>query len=138
MNIERFTELAAAHGAARERWPEQSRALFDRLSPTPEGMAVLADAGRVDALLAAWTPRVDDGDRVSRILAAAADNAAVFVPAAHARRNPRALAAWLSTGFAASAVLGFALGFTQASASGDEAAYAEMLFADTSVLEEFP
>lgn len=141
MDIGRFTRLAAACGAARERWPEDQRVLYDRFASTPEGMAILADAGRVDALLDAWDPGVDDTGRAARILAAAiapegaAPGADLF--AAAAAHRARRLAGWLSTGFAASAVLGFVLGFTQAGATGEDGVYAELLFGNTSVMEEF-
>jgi hypothetical protein len=133
MDIDRFTELAAAHGASRERWPPEQRTLYDGLAPTREGMAILADAERIDALLDGWITQVDNAGRPARILAAAAAQPNVAPP----QRSPRALRAWLSTGFAASAVLGFVLGFAQTSGGSDETAYAELLFGNTSVMEEF-
>ena len=52
-------------------------------------------------------------------------------------RISRQTAAWLSTGFAASALLGFVLGFTQASTNGDDEAYMDLLLGSNTVMEEF-
>jgi hypothetical protein len=141
MDIRRFTELVACYGAARERWPEEQRALCDPVAATPAGMAVLADAQRVDDLLDAWTPRVEDTGRAARILAAAhapqnPARAARANTVAPPRSHTRTLTAWLSVGFAASAVLGFVLGFTQANTAIADATYAELLFGNTTVMEE--
>lgn len=142
MDIHRFAELALAHGAARERWPEADRALFDRFAACPEGTGILADAARIDALLDGWQPGIDDAGRAERIVAAANAVAhergeVAVVPAARTVQRSRTVAAWLSTGFAASALLGFALGFTQASANSDDEAYMDLLLGSNTVMEEF-
>ena len=142
MDIHRFSELAGAHGAARERWPEPDRALYDRFAASTEGLGILADAGRIDAFLDGWQARADDAGRVVRIVAAAnapAGDVRDAAPAAAARtgRASRRIAAWLSTGFAASALFGFLLGFTQASASSDDEAYMDLLLGSDTVMEEF-
>ena len=49
----------------------------------------------------------------------------------------RRVAAWLSTGFAASALFGFVLGFTQASTNSDDEAYMDLLLGSNTVMEEF-
>lgn len=146
MDIHRFTELANAYGAARGRWPEDRRALYDRFAATPEGQAVLADAGRIDGFLDGWHVGAGDAERAQRIVAAALANPqradtpprAAAAPPARAARSVRLLGAWLSTGFAASALLGFVLGYTQASASLDAETYSELLLGSTTVMEDFP
>ena len=142
MDIHRFSELASAHGAARERWPEPDRALYDRFAGSPEGMGILADAERIDAFLDGWQGRADDAGRAARIVAAAIAPAGeardgVTAPAGRTGTASRKLAAWLSTGFAASALLGFVLGFTQASTNGDDEAYMDLLLGSNTVMEEF-
>jgi hypothetical protein len=131
MDIHRFSELAGAHGASRERWPEPDRALYDRFAGSPEGMGILADAERIDAFLDSWQARADDAGRVARIVAAA------ISPAGRSGSASRKVAAWLSTGFAASALFGFLLGFTQASTSSDDEAYMDLLLGSDTVMEEF-
>ena len=142
MDIHRFSELAGAHGAARERWPEPDRALYDRFAASPEGMGILADAARIDAFLDGWQPGTDDAGRAARIVAAANavahDPGEIAVaPAARTVQRSRKVAAWLSTGFAASALLGFALGFTQASTDSVDEAYMDLLLGSNTVMEEF-
>ena len=140
MSIGRFTELALAHGATRTRWPQHERALYDHFAATPDGMAILADAERVDLFLDAWQPQADDAARVERIMdAARASGAApgtetMPVPV-FASSRPR-YAAWLSTGFLASALLGFVLGFAQIDTVDDGPAYTELLLGNPSALEE--
>lgn len=140
MGIGRFTELAQAWGADRARWPDHERALYDRFASSEQGMAILADAERVDHFLAAWQPPLDDDEaRVARIVAAAGRDAPL--PATRGLRVPPAprhrYGAWLSGGFAASALLGFVLGFTQADTVQEDPAYAELLLGNTSAMEEF-
>ena len=127
MDLQRFTELADAHGAARRRWPLADQALFDHFGRTPEGTQILADAQRIDAFLDGWTLPERSADRDLHIIVTAS-----------VRTGRRRGAAWLSTGFAACAILGFALGFTQFSTDTDTdaGAYSELL-PDNSVIEEF-
>ena len=134
MDIRRFSELAAAHGARRERWPEPERALYDRCAAAPEALGVLADAERIDAFLDDWHAQVDDAALVARIVAATAEAPRAVPPAP---RPPRRLAVWLSTGFLASAALGFVLGFAQAGAGGDEAAWDELMLGSNTAMEDF-
>lgn len=134
MDIRRFSELAAAHGARRERWPEPERALYDRCASAPEAMGIRADAERIDAFLDGWHAQVDDAALAARIVAAAAETPRAAPPAP---RPPRRLAAWLSTGFLASAALGFVLGFAQAGAGSDEAAYDELMLGSNTAMEDF-
>src|SRR5512145_811413 len=53
MDLDRFKQCSAAFGAERRRWPQREHALYDRFANTPEGMAILAEAGRTDRFLAA-------------------------------------------------------------------------------------
>lgn len=142
MSIRRFTELAHAHGAARKRWPEHERVLYDRFATSEAGRTILADAERVDRLLDAWQQPGDSGDddgRVARIVAAAEQEHAGRQPVRPDRVPPRRqhLGTWLSTGFLASALFGFVLGFAQVDTGGEDPAYTELLLG-SSTLEEFP
>jgi hypothetical protein len=79
---------------------------------------------------------------VARIVAAAISPAeavrdAATAPAGRSGSASRKVAAWLSTGFAASALFGFLLGFTQASTSSDDEAYMDLLLGSDTVMEEF-
>src|SRR5437868_5036866 len=105
MDLNRFKECCAAFGAERRRWPSREQALYDRFAGTPEGAALLADAGRVDGFLDALEPATP-GPRTADRLAALARPAW--------RRFGRPAAA-----LAASAVLGFAVGFAQAQGAAD-------------------
>jgi hypothetical protein len=144
MDIHRFAELAGAHGAARERWPAPDRALYDRFVATPEGMGILADAERIDTFLDGWQLRTADAGRAARIVAAAnapansvPDATPAPGPAPRTGKRSHKRAAWLSTGFAASALFGFVLGFTQASTNSDDEAYVDLLLGSNTVMEEF-
>ena len=124
MNDKRFAELAAAYGAERRRWPQAERAVYDAFAGTPEGLALLADAERLDRQLDGWTTTGDDAARVARIVGAATSR--------HA--HPVRLA-WLSTGFAACALLGFVLGFMQVSADSGEAQLYDLLLGSSTIEE---
>jgi hypothetical protein len=72
MTIEEFERLLLAHGADRAHWPEHQRAAAEALlTEDPAAGALLAEAARLDATLAAATA-VPAGDSAlaSRILAA--------------------------------------------------------------------
>lgn len=103
-DLERFRACARAYGAHARRWPEEDRPLFERYAGTPEGAAVLAAAERTDAFLDAWAPAADADALAERIVAAAIGEAP--------RRRRRMM--WSAAAFAASALLGFAIGFAQA------------------------
>jgi hypothetical protein len=123
MEFERFMQLAEAFGAARRRWPLEHQALYEHFALTEPGARVLAQAAELDALLDDLTPRAHDAVRPVRIVRAAR------VPA---RRS----LAWLSAAYAATAVLGFALGFTVLSQEEDELMYSDRIYA-ISTIEEF-
>lgn len=139
MSIERFTELAQAWGAERARWPEHERTLHERFADTPEGMAILADALRIDLLLDTWQLPDEGDERIARIVAATrlGPHAAAPPPALRPVATRHHYGAWLSSGFLASAVLGFVLGFTQPDTVDTGPAYTEMLLGSTSIMEEF-
>jgi len=102
MDLNRFKQCAAAFGAERRRWPEAERPLFDHFAACAEGAAVLAEAGRSDALLDALTLAVPDARLVPRIVALSRPVwRRLLVPAA---------------ALAACALLGFVVGFAQARA----------------------
>ena len=53
MTLEEFRRLAETWGADIGRWPPESRASARRLASTPAAAPVLAEAARLDALMAA-------------------------------------------------------------------------------------
>jgi len=105
MDLTRFKECSAAFGAERRRWPRHEHPLYDRFAGTPEGTAILADAGRTDRFLDAFESAAPDPGR-------AHDVAALARPAWRRFGKPAAA-------LAASAVLGFAVGFAQAHGAAD-------------------
>ena len=56
MNFNRFTQCCAAYGAARRRWPDAERWLFDHFARTMEGAVLLAEVERTDRFLDALAP----------------------------------------------------------------------------------
>ena len=130
MELNRFKQCAGAYGAARRRWPQREQALHDRLAGTPEGAAILAEAERSDRFLDGYAP------------AAPRAGYASAAPQARVARRIGALAtpAWrrygaLAAAFAASAVLGFAVGFAQVRSAGDAEDVARLLLGPQSVQE---
>ena len=120
MDLTRFHACADAYGAARRRWPERDRALYDRFASTPEGAAILAEVERGDHLLDAYVPAAPAPELARRV-------GAIARPAWRRYAVPAALAA--------SAVLGFALGLAQARADADAGVAARLLFGPESVQE---
>jgi hypothetical protein len=121
MELKRFHACASAFGAERRRWPERERPLYDRLAATLEGAAILADAERADRFLDAFEPMAPDPRLARRIVATVRPAWRRFgVPAA---------------AFAASAVLGFALGFLQARSEAEADLAARLLLGPQSLLE---
>lgn len=121
MDLNRFKECAAAFGAERRRWPERERALYDRASATAEGAAILAEAECSDRFLDAREPAAPD-QRLARRISALSRPAwrRLGVPAA---------------GFAATAVLGFVLGFAQVRGEADAGLVARLLLGPQSLQE---
>lgn len=122
MDLHRFKECSAAFGAERRRWPPDEHALFDRFANTPEGMAVLADAERTDHFLDALDPAEPNARRVRDIVASSR-------PAWQRMAKPAAA-------LAASALLGFVLGYMQAMSASDAGVASGLLLGPQS-LQEF-
>jgi hypothetical protein len=112
MDLNRFKQCAEAYGAERRRWPAREHGLYDRFAGTPEGAAILAEAERTDRFLDALEVAEPDealAERISNLASSSLRGAGGVV-----RRR-----FWLpAAAFAASAVLGFALGFAQARDEG--------------------
>jgi ferric-dicitrate binding protein FerR (iron transport regulator) len=121
MDLNRFKDCAAAYGKERRRWPAQELELYDRFARTPEGAAILAQAERTDRFLDAFVPAAPDPGLARR----------VGVPAKPAWRRFGAPAAAL----AASAALGFAVGFAQVRDEIDADPVARLLLGPQSVQE---
>jgi len=122
MDLTRFEACAEAYGAERRRWPAREHALYDRFAATPEGAAILAEAERTDRFLDAWEVREPDEALAEAI-------ARVVRP-----RRPRTLW-WQATAFAASAIIGFAIGFAQVRDDGSADLVTQLLLGPTSVRE---
>ena len=121
MDLNRFEQCAAAFGAERRRWPEVERPLFDRFAGSAEGAAVLAEAGRSDGFLDALAPAAPDAGLVHRIVS-------VSQPAWRRLLVPAAA-------LAACALLGFAVGFTQARGEADADVVGPLLLGPRSLQE---
>jgi hypothetical protein len=121
MDLDRFKECSAAFGAERRRWSEADHALYDLLADTPEGMAILAEAGRTDGFLDALEPAPPDPRRARQI-------GALARPAW--RRLAKAAAA-----LAASAAVGFVVGYLQSHGITDTGAVAQLLLGPQSLQE---
>ena len=121
MDLSQFKECSAAFGAERRRWPQRDQALYDRFAHTPEGMAILAEAGRTDHFLDTLVPAPPDPRRARGI-------AALAMPAWWSLGKPAAV-------LAASAVLGFIVGYLQAHAAADAGAVAQLLLGPQSLQE---
>jgi len=121
MDLNRFEACCDAYGAERNRWPPLDRSLYDRFAATPEGTARLADAGRVDGFLdafAAAAPQARGARGVGRLARPAW------------RRFAKPAAA-----LAASAVLGFAVGFAQAQVGAEADSSTDLLLGPYSLQE---
>lgn len=128
MSLDRFQALAESYGAQPSRWPEAERALYTQYARTPRGRQVLEEAARLDDFLDALQPRAADPLRAARVVRAAV---------ATRQRQRRGLA-WATGAWAASALLGFVLGYqlpgTNSDASDDS--YTQLLLGNT-VLEDY-
>ena len=120
MSFERFTELANAFGADRSRWPEAERELYGLYADSEQGSALLAQAATLDHLLDAWTIESQQRRSNTHILTTALE-----------LRQARRTVAWISTAFAASAVLGFLIGFSQIAPQADREIYVDLMFGDS-------
>jgi hypothetical protein len=115
MNAERFDHLLAAYGARPERWPAAERAAaLAYATETPDAAARLAEAGRLDEALDAWTVPPATAALQARVIASAT--------APHVQRSglpraalpraalPRARVWWAGAGLAAACALGVLAG----------------------------
>lgn len=121
MDLDRFKECSAAYGAERRRWPQPDHALYDRFANTPEGMAILAEAGRTDRFLDALEPASPDPRRVHLI-------GALATPVWRRLGKPAAA-------LAASAAVGFVVGYLQSHGATDTGAVAQLLLGPESLQE---
>jgi hypothetical protein len=125
MDLNRFRECAAAYGADRRRWPAREHALFDRFAGTPEGAAFLAEAERTDRFLEGFDVAAPDAALGRAISQRSAQRRAA------ARRR-----FWIpAAAFAASAILGFAIGFAQVRDDGGADLVTQLLLGPESVRE---
>jgi len=121
MDLARFKECSAAFGAERRRWPQRDQALYDRFAHTPEGMAILAETGRTDHFLDTLVPAPPDPRRARHI-------GALAKPAWRRLGKPAAA-------LAASAVLGFIVGYLQSYSATDTDVIAQLLLGPQSLQE---
>lgn len=113
MDLSRFRECTTAFGAEKRRWPQRDHALYDRFANTPEGMAILAEAGRTDRFLDALEPATPDPRRTRQI-------GALARPAWRRVGKPAAT-------LAASAAVGFVVGYLLSHGTTDTGAVAQLL-----------
>jgi hypothetical protein len=105
MDLTRFKACSDAYGASRRHWPPHEHALYDRFASTVEGAAILADAERTDRFLDGLEVAEPDPRIMGQVAAAGTPGW---------RRFAKPVAA-----LAASAVLGFVVGFAQARSGAD-------------------
>lgn len=123
MDLTRFKACAEAYGVDRRRWPAREHGLYDRFAGTPEGAAILAEAERTDRFLDALEVAEPD-----EALAQAISNLPGRGVARRRLVKPsRRTLWWQASAFAASAVLGFALGFAQVADEPAEDVVAQFL-----------
>lgn len=126
MDLTRFKACAEAYGADRRRWPAPEHALHDRFAGTPEGAAILAEAERTDRFLDAFEVAEPDaalGQAIARRplpRSGAGGRRRFWIPAA---------------AFAASAILGFAIGFAQARDDGSADLVTQLLLGPANIRE---
>lgn len=121
MDLDRFKACSAAFGAERRRWPQREHALYDRFANTSEGMAILAEAGRTDRFLDALEPAPPDPRRVRQI-------GALARPAWRRLGKPAAA-------LAASAAVGFVVGYLQSHGTTDTGVVAQLLLGPQTLQE---
>ena len=121
MDLDQFKECSAAFGAERRRWPQREHALYDRFANTPEGMAILAEAGRTDRFLDALELAPPDPRRARQI-------GALARPAWRRLGKPAAA-------LAASAAVGFVVGYLQSHGTTDTGVVAQLLLGPQSLQE---
>ena len=70
-SLTRFQALADAYGGVIARWPDDEKDDALRVSRTPEGRAILADALNLDEALDGWRVPVPSSVLAARVLAGA-------------------------------------------------------------------
>jgi hypothetical protein len=121
MDLSRFKECSAAYGAERRRWPQREHALYDRFANTSAGLAILAEAGRTDHFLDTLEPARPDPHRARQI-------GALVVPARHDLGKAAAA-------LAASAAIGFVMGYLQAHGAVEAGTLVQLLLGPQSLQE---
>jgi hypothetical protein len=121
MDLNRFKECAAAYGAAKRRWPEGAQVLYDQFAGTAKGAAILAEAERSDRFLDAFDTAAPNLQLARRV-------GALSAPAWRRYGVPAAA-------LAASAALGFVLGFAQVRNAADTDLAARLLLGPQSLQE---
>jgi hypothetical protein len=121
MDLDRFKTCSAAFGAERRRWPQREHPTYDRFANTPEGMVILAQADRTDRFLDALEPARPDARRMWGISALARPTW---------RRLGKPAAA-----LAASAAIGYVVGYLQSRGAADTGVLAQLLLGPQSLQE---
>jgi hypothetical protein len=121
MDLARFRECSAAFGAEKRRWPQRHHALYERFANTPEGMVMLAEAGRTDRFLDALEPAAPEPRRALQI-------GALTRPTWRRLAKPAAA-------LAASAAVGFVVGYLQSHGTADTGFVAHLLLGPQSLQE---
>jgi hypothetical protein len=121
MDLNRFKVCCAAFGAERRRWPQRDHALYDRFANTSEGTAILAEAGRTDRFLDALESASPDPRRARHI-------SALAQPIWRRLAKPAAA-------LAASAALGFIVGYLQSYGVTDTGVAAHLLLGPQTIQE---
>jgi hypothetical protein len=121
MDLDRFKTCSAAFGAERRRWPQREHPTYDRFANTPEGMAILAQAGRTDRFLDALEPALPDPRRTRQI-------GALARPAWRRLGKPAAA-------LAASAAVGFVVGYLLSHGATEASVAAQLLLGPESLQE---
>jgi hypothetical protein len=121
MDLDRFKEYSAAFGAERRRWPQRHHGFYDRFANTPDGMAVLAEADRTDRFLDALEPAAPDPRRARQI-------GRLARPAWRRLGKPAAA-------LAASAAIGFVVGYLQSHGTADTDVAAQLLLGPQTLQE---
>jgi len=132
MDLSRFKACAEAYGADRRRWPAREHALYDRFAGTPEGAASLAEAERTDRFLEGFEVAGPDealAETISNLPSSRRRGAGAAGGVVRRRF-------WLpAAAFAASAILGFAIGFAQVRDDGNADLVTQLLLGPESILE---
>lgn len=130
MTLDEFRDQAEIWGGDLRRWPPAHREAAQRLSLTPEGAAILAQASALDALIAPVAPEISERRAADAAYAVMARLAKENAPQRRGLAFLR-LPHWLmpGTGFAAAAALGIAVGFAYPIAPSETEMFAQTALA---------